>query len=159
MYKRQGEADREKEQDPRWQAGYDLAMGRAIAARLRATTYNEMLALIKTSLKFDPPKNAQMEQNNTWVLKASDSIETGSRDAQLAEKARMYLQRVIDQHPDTPWALLATQELRIPIGWQWTQRYTMPRERRQGDGNNQNNPEPGPMQNRDPMKTRDTPRL
>ena len=153
-----GEADREKEQDPRWQAGYDLAMGRAIAARLRASTYNQMLALIKTSLKFDPPKDDQTPQNNTWVLKPADTIETGSRDAQLAEKARTYLKRVMEQHPGTPWALLAEQELRIPIGWEWTQRHTEPKERRQGMGNGNQNPN-GPMENRDPAKKRDIPRL
>ena len=155
-----GEADREKEEDARWQAGYDLAVGRAIAARLRATTYNEMLALAKTSLKFDPPKNANTPQNNTWVLRPSNKIETGSRDAQLADKAKQYLSRIVQDHPGTPWALIAEQELRIPIGWEWRQTYTAPpkpREPRMGNGSDRG--ERRPMMNRDPKQRRSIPRL
>jgi len=158
---RLGEGEREKEDDARWQAGFDLAMGRAIAARLRASTYNEMLALAKTSMKFDPPKDDKTPQNNTWVLKPSEKVETGSRDAQLAEKARMYLGRVVEDHPGTPWALIAEHELRIPIGWEWQQAYTAPpkpRERRMGN-NNDNGFERRPMMNRDPKQLRPVPRL
>jgi len=154
-----GEADRENEQDPRWQAGFDLALGRAISARLRASTYNEMLALIKTSLKFDPPKNADTPQNNTWILRPSDRVETGSRDEQLAKKARLLLNRVVTDHPGTPWALLAQHELKTPIGWEWHQRYTVPRDQREGMGNGNNNDEDVPQENQDPKKTRPVPRL
>ena len=152
-----GEAEREKEEEARWQAGYDLAMGRAIATRLRATTYNEMLALIKTSKKFDKPKDDKTPQNNTWELRPSEKIETGSRDAQLAEKAKKYLSRVLDEHPGTPWALIAEHELRTPIGWEWRQTYTEPRGRMGGDGGN--DAEPRPMMNRDPKQLRSIPRL
>ena len=155
-----GEADREKEKDARWQAGYDLAVGRAIAARLRASTYNEMLALAKTSLKFDPPKNAKTPQNNTWVLQPSDKVETGSRDAQLADKAKQYLSRILQDHPGTPWALIAEQELRIPIGWEWRQAYTAPpKPREPGMGNGNPAGERRPMMNRDPKQRRSIPRL
>jgi hypothetical protein len=157
-----GEADREKEDDARWQAGFDLAMGRAIAARLRASTYNEMLALAKTSLKFDTPKDEKTPQNNTWVLRPSSKVETGSRDAQLAEKARTYLRRVVDEHPGTPWSLIASHELRIPIGWEWKQAYTeppKPREMRPGNNNNNMGFERRPMMNRDPKQLRPVPRL
>src|SRR5690606_22675547 len=58
----QGEADRAKETSLRWQAGYDLAMGRVLAVKVRTEAYNAMLAQAKTGLKF---KN---EKNNTWVL-------------------------------------------------------------------------------------------
>lgn len=157
-----GEVDREKEEEARWQAGYDLAMGRAIAARIRATTYNAMLAIAKTSLKFDPPKDEKTPQNNTWLLDPSDVVETGSRDQRLAEKAKMYLERVVAEHPGTPWAMLAREELRIPIGWQWRQAYTPPPRPRQ-PGNNNNNVDRGnerrPMMNRDPKQRRPVPKL
>ncbi|QEG23696.1 vWA domain-containing protein [Mariniblastus fucicola] len=157
-----GEVDREKEEEARWQAGYDLAVGRAIAAKLRASTYNEMLALVKTSLKFDPPKDDKTPQNNTWVLRPSNKVETGSRDAQLAEKAKMYLTRVVKDHPGTPWALIAEKELRVPIGWEWRQAYTeppKPREPGMNNGNNDRGFERRPMMNRDPKERRPVPRL
>ena len=156
-----GEVDREKEEEARWQAGFDLATGRAIAARLRASTYNEMLALVKTSMKFDPPKDDKTPQNNTWVLRPSEKVETGSRDAQLAEKAKQYLTRVVDEHPGTPWALIAKQELKVPIGWEWRQTYTAPPKPREPGMNNGNNNglERRPMMNRDPKQRRPVPRL
>jgi hypothetical protein len=114
----QGEADRDKETVLRWQAGYDLAMGRTLAVKVRTETYNAMLAAAKRGLKFANPKN------NTWVLRPSDEISVGSQYAKLAERARMYLTRVIREHPDTPWAMLAQRELSQPLGWSWREEFT-----------------------------------
>ena len=151
---RAGEDERSEEISPRWQAGYDLAIGRAIAAKVRAETYNSMLALIKTKLKFDKPKDKNTPRNNTWVLHPADTIETGSQDAKLLAKAKSYLERVVDEHPDTPWAMLAARELETPLGWKWTQDYTEPRERNQNNNNNR------PKKDDDMMKTkRPPPRL
>ncbi len=131
---RKGERDRDDEISLRWQAGYDLAMGRVLAVKIRAESYNAMLAMAKTSLKFENPRN------NTWVLKPANEISTGSQAEKLAERARMYLERVIANHPDTPWAVLAEQELQTPIGWRWTESYTRPPEPQpQRPRNNNNN--------------------
>jgi hypothetical protein len=124
-----GEADREKETVLRWQAGYDLAIGRILAVKVRTETYNVMLAAAKRGLKFKDPKN------NTWVLKPSDEITAGSQYSKLAEKAKMYLNRVVQEHPDTPWALLAQRELKDPLSWQWTEDFTDTTPRRMADGN------------------------
>ncbi len=115
-----GEAHRELEISPRWKAGYDLAYGSVLAAKVRAESYNEMLAMAKTNLKFNDPKN------NTWRLVPSDSISTGSQSEKLGAKAKTYLQRVIDEHPETPWSLLAQKELSTAIGWRWTESFTQP---------------------------------
>jgi hypothetical protein len=124
-----GEADREKETVLRWQAGYDLAIGRVLAAKVRTETYNVMLAAAKRGLKFKDPKN------NTWVLKPADEITAGSQYTKLAEKAKMYLNRVVQDHPNTPWALLAQRELKDPLSWQWTEDFTDTTPRRMADGN------------------------
>ncbi len=115
-----GEAHRELEISPRWKAGYDLAYGSVLAAKVRAESYNEMLAMAKTNLKFNDPKN------NTWRLEPADSISTGSQSEKLGAKAKTYLQRVIDEHPDTPWSLLSQKERSTPIGWRWTESFTQP---------------------------------
>ncbi len=159
---RSGEQDRDKELSARWQAGFDLAMGRAIAAKVRAESYNAMLALIKTKLQFDPPKDAETPQNNTWRLRPADTTETGSQDAKLLAKAKMYLERVIENHPGTPWAMLAERELATPIGWKWAQTYTQPPQPRQPRPtmNNNNRPNlPQPSQNQMPKKRRPPPKL
>ena len=155
-----GEKDRPTEISPRWQAGYDLAMGRALAAKVRAETYNMMLALAKTKLKFDPPQGED-KPNNTWVLRPANTIETGSRGEKLAEKARAYLERVVADHPDTPWAMIAERELATPIGWSWRQTYTPPPGQRRptpgANNNNSNNPQM--PTNAEPPKKRPPPRL
>lgn len=157
---RTGEEDRPQEISPRWQAGYDLAMGRAIAAKVRAETYNSMLALIKTKLKFDKPKDKNTPQNNTWVLEPADSIETGSQDAKLLAKAKMYLERVSKDHDGTPWAMLAQRELETPLGWKWSQDYTEPPAPRDRNNNNNNNNNQPKERENEMMKTkRPPPRL
>ena len=160
---REGEEDRPNEISPRWQAGYDLAMGRTIAAKVRAESYNAMLALIKTKLKFDRPKDKDTPQNNTWILRPADIIETGSQDAKLLKKAKTYLNRVVKEHEGTPWAMLAQRELQTPIGWKWSQSYTAPpkpRERRRNNNNNNNTPRvPQPRENVMPKSLRPPPKL
>ncbi|MBW3597032.1 MAG: VWA domain-containing protein [Planctomycetes bacterium] len=130
-----GEVDRPKEDTLRWQAGFDLAMGRVLAAKARTEAYNAMLAAAKRGLKFKD------EKNNTWILEPADEISVGSALEKAANKAREYLQRVVDEHPDTPWAYLAQKELENPIGWRWAEEYTPP----PGSGNagaGNNNPPP-----------------
>ena len=155
---RAGESGRELEESLRWQAGYDLAMGRAIAAKLRAETYNGMLALIKTQKKFSPAVGDR-PQNNTWLLKPADATETGSQHRKLIDKAKLYLERVIDQHPGTPWAMLAKRELEIPLGWEWNERYTQPPVAEMGQNGNNRRIRPRVRQNQLPKQQRKPPRL
>lgn len=114
----QGETDRDKETVPRWQAGYDLAMGRTLAMKVRTETYNAMLAAAKRGLKPVDPKN------NTWTLQPSDKIEAGSAYVKAGDRAQMYLNRVIKDHPNTPWAELAKRELDEKLGWIWKDSFT-----------------------------------
>jgi len=131
-----GESDREKENSLRWQAGFDLAMGRVLAVKVRTEAYNAMLASAKRGLKF------KEEKNNTWKLEPADEISVGSQHEKMADRARMYLNRVINDHPGTPWAMLAQRELKDKIGWKWVEEFTDLTPPRQGAGNNNNNNPP-----------------
>jgi hypothetical protein len=93
-----------------------------------------MLAAAKRGLKFKDDKS------NTWVLKPDDEISVGSALAKLAGRARMYLERVKNDHPGTPWATLAERELRDPLGWKWVEEFTDPTPRNNGNGNANPNP-------------------
>lgn len=115
---RQGERERPKVTSPRWQAGFDLAIGRALAVNVRTEGYNTMLAAAKQGLKFKDP------QNDTWVLRPSKKITVSSALANDAADAKMYLERVVSEHPDTPWALEAAKELKQPMGWEWREAFT-----------------------------------
>lgn len=108
-----GESDREKLTSPRLQAEYDLAIGRTLAAKVRLDGYNAMLAALKRG------KNFTNESSRRWHIEQSTAIETGSQLQKMGEKAIMYLQRVQKDHPGTPWAKLAEQELKVHLGWEW----------------------------------------
>lgn len=134
-----GEAGRDELEKPRWQVGYDLAMGRALAAKIRNDGYNAMLAKAKQGMEFTE------EDKNTWVLSTDTEFANSSLE-RLAEKAEFYLQRVLEDHADTPWAKLAERELSNPLGWRWEEGYTYipPPVERQNNGNNRpiRRPEP-----------------
>ena len=131
-----GLPDRDKIEEKRWQAGYDLALGRILAVKVRTDAYNIMLAQAKTGMKFKDPKN------DTWELAASDDVSAvGSQTEKLAKQAKMLLERVVNEHPGTPWAMIAGEELRTPLGYQWKENYTGVAKRQMGGGGN-NNPAP-----------------
>jgi hypothetical protein len=108
-----GEADRDKLTSPRWQAEFDLAIGRASALKARLDGYNSMLAALKRGRMF------QNASSTTWTLEAANGFETESTIRKLAERAKMYLERVVKDHPGTPWAKIAEDELKNPLGWTW----------------------------------------
>ena len=109
-----GEKARAKIKTPRWRAAYDLAMGRVLAMRVRVYGYNIVLAQMKSS-----PKSFSKQGNNKWSLVAARDITSGPAVRKMAKKATEYLSRVVDDHPGTPWALLAERELSAPLGWEW----------------------------------------
>lgn len=130
---------RDEEESLRWKAGFDLAMGRVLAQKVRTETYNAMLAKAKRGMPFTDQKN------NTWLLAPSEEITVGSKWKNEAETARNLLQAVADEHKGTPWALLAQQELSVPIGWKWEESFTdlaPPAPRNPGNNNNNNVPRP-----------------
>lgn len=114
----QGAKDRPKLTVPRWQAGFDLSMGRVLALKVRTEGYNAMLAKAKQGMRFADAKN------DTWELVRDDEISVGSVLENQAAEARQYLERVRDEHPNTPWALIAEEELSVPLGWKWREKYT-----------------------------------
>jgi len=127
-----GEPDRAKLTERRWQAGYDLAMGRVLAHKVRTFGYNQMLAGAKGGKAFQDPKH------DTWELVPSDDLAgLDSPTRKLADQARTYLQRVVDEHPGTPWALIAEKEIEKELGYVWKETFTdVKRRREMGGGGN-----------------------
>ena len=109
-----GEKDREKVKEPRWRAAYDLGMGRVLAMRVRFYGYNKLLAEMRGL-----PKPFAKKDSNEWRLVPSKEISAGQDVRKMEKQAAAYLKRVIDESPDTPWALLAERELSTPMGWSW----------------------------------------
>jgi hypothetical protein len=112
---REGARDADQLQAPRLRAGYDLALGRVCAAKARIDGYNSMLAALKRGKSFE------RETSTTWVLQRAESTDAGSSLQNLIARGYEMLRRVVDEHPGTPWAVVAEQELATPLGWQWTE--------------------------------------
>lgn len=110
-----GELHREQETSPRWQVGFDLALGRTLAMRARAMSLSLTLARGHAGLS---PKDAE---TNTWVV-TPEKLDHTSNAMNLVDESKEYLQRVVEEHPDTPWAWLAQRELAQPFGWSWQER-------------------------------------
>ncbi len=114
----EGEKFRSKESSPRWLASYDLSYGTALAAKVRAESYNAMLAKAKRGMNFANAKD------NTWNLKHSDTVSVDSKLEKEAKLARELLKGVVEHHPGTPWSLLAARELDHKMGWEWSESFT-----------------------------------
>jgi len=109
-----GEKDRPNVKEARWRASYDLAIGRSLAMKARFLGYNKMLAEMRGT-----PKVFKTKTSDQWKLEPSKEIESGADVKKIEKQAQMYLKRCADEHPDTPWGMLALQELSTPMGWQW----------------------------------------
>ena len=125
---KQGEPDRPREVVPRWQAGYDLAMGQVLASLVRIYEYNVVLDIGKRGMTFRDGKN------NTWVLAPSPDLRGEGQVSSAAAQAKEYLERVVQHHPGTPWELLARYELDTPFSWTWTEAFTDTSSRSSGAG-------------------------
>lgn len=101
---KKGEADSAKLTEPRWQAAFDLAYGRACAAKARADAYMFQLAAIRNG------KQASS-------LQPSDDPIKNSVVDKMAQTARDRLKKVMTDHPGTPWAKAAERELRAPMAF------------------------------------------
>jgi hypothetical protein len=119
------EKDRDNEPSRRWRAQFDLLYGRLLATKVRTFTYNAMCAQMKKKKKeFENP------ESNMWRLRPDSEVPAdtlaGPKLAEAAEKARMFLNRVIDENPDTPWAEFARRELQTDLGFKWQEFHRPP---------------------------------
>ena len=123
---------REREPSRRWQAQYDLVRGRLLAMKIRCMEYNYACARMKK----DPPKFSK-PKSNAWRMTPDSEVHLKDKEIELAKEARTLLERVIKEHPGTPWALLAQRELKDPLGLKWVETYVAPPPPpREGDGGN-----------------------
>jgi hypothetical protein len=137
---------RDRETSRRWQAHYDLARGRLLAMKVRCYEYNWACA----RLKKDPPKFTS-PRANAWRLVPGSAVQYSEKAAAAGRDAERLLHRVIQEHPETPWALLAQRELKDPFGFKWVETYVPPRPRNDGNNaeaqrKNRKAPEPKPME-------------
>lgn len=119
--------------EDRWKVSYALAMGRILSTKCRIESYNLVLAEAKTGLKKQDPKS------NIWILLPSKEFSVNNSALKKCyESSQKYLKFVIDNYPNTPWALIANEELNTPIGYKWIEEYQPPPKMGNGGGGNNN---------------------
>jgi hypothetical protein len=136
---------RDHETSRRWKAHFDLVRGRLLTMHLRCLEYN----LACARMKKDAPKFTRPNSNAWRLVPHSELALKDKGEKSRAEEARQLLDRVLTDHPDTPWAKLAARELAHPLGLQWVETYVPPPPpRRESDdaaaARNRNNRAPSP---------------
>jgi len=119
--------------EPRILASYYLSMGRILATKCRIESYNLILAQAKSGIKKQDPKT------NIWILVPDSEFKVDNsvlnKNFQASQK---YLKYIVDNFPDTPWALIAKEELKMPMGYKWIEHYEEPPKPNNGGGGNNN---------------------
>ncbi len=112
---------RDREASRRWQAHYDLIRGRLLATKVRCYEYNGACARMKKdALKFTKP------DSNAWRLAPDEEVRFNAKAEATGKQAIELLKKVVAEHPNTPWALLAQRELKDPLGFKWVEAYVKP---------------------------------
>jgi hypothetical protein len=115
---------RDHETSRRWQAHYDLIRGRLLAMKTRCLEYNTVCA----KMKKDAPKFTK-PNSNAWRMQPDEEVHLKGKDLEDAKIAKELLERVVKDHPGTPWAILAQRELKDPFGFRWEEAYVQPKRR------------------------------
>jgi hypothetical protein len=105
--------------------------------KVRCYEYNWACARMKKD-----PQKFSSSKFNAWRLVPDQEIKYSKNAVVAARDAQSLLRRVVEDHPATPWALLAQRELENPFGFKWMETYVPPRPR------NRDN-EPAKRKNRD----------
>jgi hypothetical protein len=107
--------ERDRELSKRWQAHYDYALARLKMRMVYVNEYNVMIAKVKRDElpKLDP------KLHNGWRLAAQERITSPKEVKDLATDARKLLSKLIQEHPGTPWEVLAKRERSTALGLVW----------------------------------------
>lgn len=126
-----------KESSNRWRVHYDLLLGQVLVRRLQIENSVPLL-----NAMYEKPKACKDVTCNAFALSgigesslldqhASDLPEANSKSAsgrELTELqlARLHLERIVRDHPDTPWAIMAQAELESPLAIEWRETFVEP---------------------------------
>ncbi len=120
-----GSQYRDEEADPRWQANYDLIYAQLVAYQARIWEYGAALeAFVRkpTIVPLTKPPNRHLFYWNVHVR--NETLTTESLP--YIEKARRLFRVVIENHPGTPWAARAQNDLQRGFGVDFQPEYRQP---------------------------------
>jgi hypothetical protein len=113
--KKAGE-ERDREPSRRWQATYDYLLALLQARIAFVYEYNYMLGQIRKDAL--PPRDPS--RHSGWRLTSREKLQSGAEAKKMAAASRKLLDKVIKEHPGTPYEVLAKREKLNPLGLEWT---------------------------------------
>jgi hypothetical protein len=120
-----GSRYREEEADPRWQANYDLIYAQLIAYQARIWEYGASLEAFIQNPKVVPTLKPPDRRLVHWDVITRGSTLTEESKPYI-DRSRELFQKVIDNHPGTPWAARADAEMRRGFGVDFRPEYRRP---------------------------------
>jgi hypothetical protein len=106
--------DRAQEKSKRWQANYDYILARLTSRMAYVEEYNLMLGKIRKDEL--PALDATIHQG--WRMASQATLHTKD-GKEKAEQAATALNRLLKEHPGTPWEVLAKRERLTNLGLKW----------------------------------------
>jgi hypothetical protein len=107
--------DRKADPSPRWQAHFQYVHAQLLARAAFAFEYDFMLANIRTDRLPMPEGYAP----SGWRLSSQEKMQSGKEMREKVKKAGNILEKLIKEHPGTPWEILAKRDLKQALGLKW----------------------------------------
>ncbi len=107
---------RGQESDPRWQGNYDLLRAQMIAYQALVYEYAAYLEAFLKDPKSAPPTKAPNLLLTHWDIGRQKKLLNPDVSQPLIDKATALFKQVLVDHPGTPWAERAKQELNQGFG-------------------------------------------
>ena len=107
------EEERDKE-SPRWQANYDYLLARLKAQLAYLNEYSALLGQMRKDQQ--PPLEPKVHSG--WRV-ASQATVSDATAKKYATECRKTLEKLMKEHPDTPWAILAKRDHLTNLGLEW----------------------------------------
>jgi hypothetical protein len=117
---------RRQETSPRWQANYDLLFAQILAYKVRNFEYAAYLDWFLKNPKVVPLTQSPNLLLVHWDITTRKETLTGELTAAYIERSKELFQKVIENHPGTPWAARAEWELQRGFGVELVPAYRAP---------------------------------
>ena len=117
---------RSQETSRRWQANYDLLYAQILAYKVRNFEYAAYLDwFLKNPVVVPLTKEPNLRLVH-WDITTRKETLTGEQTESMIAQSKVLFQKVIDEHPGTPWAARAQWELRRGFGVHLRPHYRAP---------------------------------
>ncbi len=104
--------DARSKESPRWQAHFDYYHARLLGKTITVSEYNFVLG---NSIRKDSPTLHDAKAHDGWVIMPQEKLQQ-SESRSLNSERKKILERLIKEHPNTPWERIARCELATYIG-------------------------------------------